>query len=146
MNVPYMSRPTVYASNGMVCSHSPLAASIGIKILSEGGNAFDAAIATAAMEAITVPGMCGFGGEVFAMFYDAKTGKTLGLTSTGIAPALATSDYFRSRGYDSMPIDGPLAVSPPGELAAYEYLNRQYGTISMSELLSYAIKLSLIHI
>lgn len=140
MNVPYMSRPTVYASNGMVCSHSPLAASIGIKILSEGGNAFDAAIATAAMEAITVPGMCGFGGEVFAMFYDAKTGKTLGLTSTGIAPALATSDYFRSRGYDSMPIDGPLAVSPPGELAAYEYLNHQYGTMSMSELLSYAIK------
>ena len=140
MNVPYMSRPTVYASNGMVCSHSPLAASIGIKILSEGGNAFDAAIATAAMEAITVPGMCGFGGEVFAMFYEAKTGKTLGLTSTGIAPALATSGYFRSRGYDSMPIDGPLAVSPPGELAAYEYLNRQYGTMSMSELLSYAIK------
>ena len=54
MNVPYASRPTVYSNNGIVCSTSPLAASAGIKVLADGGNAFDAALATAAVEAITV--------------------------------------------------------------------------------------------
>ena len=57
MNVPYASRPTVYSNNGIVCSTSPLAASAGIKVLADCGNAFYAALATAAVEAITVPGM-----------------------------------------------------------------------------------------
>ena len=140
MTIPYMSRPTVYAGNGMVCSTSPIAASTGIKVLSEGGNAFDAAVVTASVEAITVPGMCGFGGEVFAMYHDAKTGKTKGLASAGMAPTLATPEYFKAKGYSNMPIDGPLAVSPPGELAAYEYLNKHYGTIPLSVLMEPAIR------
>ena len=140
MNVPYASRPTVYSNNGIVCSTSPLAASAGIKVLADGGNAFDAALATAAVEAITVPGMCGFGGEVFAIFYDAKTGKTHGLTSTGIAPKQATPEYYTSRGYTEMPGIGPLAASPPGELAAYEYFNTNYGTMPLADLLQPAIK------
>ena len=93
----FKSRSTVYSNNGIVCSTSPQAASTGINILSSGGNAYDAAIAVAAVECVTIPGMCGFGGEVFSIFYDAKTGITRGLTSTVAAPKQATSEYFISK-------------------------------------------------
>ncbi|MCH2305115.1 MAG: gamma-glutamyltransferase [SAR202 cluster bacterium] len=135
----FKSRSTVYSNNGIVCSTSPQAASTGINILSSGGNAYDAAIAVAAVECVTIPGMCGFGGEVFSIFYDAKTGITRGLTSTGAAPKQATSEYFISKGFSSMPDTGPLSVSPPGELAAYKYINENYGTLKLADLIGPAI-------
>ncbi|MBN19157.1 MAG: gamma-glutamyltransferase [Chloroflexi bacterium] len=135
----FKSRSTVYSTNGIVCSTSPQAASTGINILSSGGNAFDAAIAVAAVECITIPGMCGFGGEVFSIFYNAKTGTTHGLTSTGAAPQKATSEYFMSKGFSSMPDIGPLSVSPPGELSAYKYINENLGTLKLADLISPAI-------
>jgi gamma-glutamyltranspeptidase/glutathione hydrolase len=139
METSYKSRSTTYSNNGMVCSTSPLAASAGMNVLANGGNAFDAAITVASVEAVTVPGMCGFGGEVFAIYHDASSGRTRGLTSTGIAPKKATISYFKSRGYDFIPADGPLAVSPPGEFAAYDYLNKTYGKIPLSSLIGPAI-------
>lgn len=139
MEISYKSRSTTYSQNGMVCSTSPLAASAGIQILANGGNAFDAAITVASVEAVTVPGMCGFGGEVFAIYHDASSGITRGLTSTGMAPRKATTSFFKSLGYDFIPADGPLAVSPPGELAAYDYINKKYGTIPLSSLIGPAI-------
>ena len=63
------SRSTVMSTGGMVCSVSPLAASTGLGVLADGGNAFDAALAVAAVEAVTLPSMCGLGGEVFAVMY-----------------------------------------------------------------------------
>jgi len=133
------TRSNVYSNNGIVCSTSPQAVSTGINILSSGGNAFDAAIAVASVECVTIPGMCGFGGEVFSIFYDAKTGTTHGLTSTGAAPKQATQEYFISKGFSSMPDIGPLSVSPPGELAAYKYINNNYGTMKLSDLIEPAI-------
>ena len=61
MAIPLVSRATVMSNRGIVASTSPLAASAGLRVLSQGGNAFDAAVATAAVEAVTVPGMCGIG-------------------------------------------------------------------------------------
>tara|TARA_B100001123_G_scaffold242898_1_gene271568 strand:- start:4995 stop:6620 length:1626 start_codon:yes stop_codon:yes gene_type:complete len=139
MTVPFVSRATVMSSRGVAASTSPLAASTGIRIMSEGGNAFDAAIAMAAAETVTVPSMCGLGGEVFAIFYEAKTGKVKGLTSTGVAPKGATPSFFRSKGYTHMPEDGPLAASPPGEVAAYQFFVDNLCTLPLERLLEPAI-------
>lgn len=139
MGVPYASRATVMTKGGIVSSTSPLAASTGLRVLAEGGNAFDAAIAVAATETVTVPAMCGIGGEVFALLYEAGTRKVTGITSTGPAPGRATPEFFRSRGYASMPNLGPLAVSPPGEVAAYQHINDTFGTRPLTKLLEPAI-------
>ena len=103
-----VSRSAVMTRKGVVCSSSPLAGSIGAQVLREGGNAADAAVAVAAAEAVTLPPMCGMGGEVFALFYEAKTGKMHGVSGGGRAPMGATREYFVERGYEKMPTDGPL--------------------------------------
>ena len=140
MTTSYGSRSSVMTTGGMVCSISPLAASAGVRVLAEGGNAFDAAIATAAVEAVTVTGWCGLGGEAFAILYQASTGKVVGLTSTGAAPKGATPAFYRSRGFTTMPGDGPLAVSPPGEVAAYQLISDSFGTWPLARLLEPAIQ------
>ena len=106
-----VSRSAVMTKKGVVCSSSPLAGAIGAQVLREGGNAADAAIAVAAAEAVTLPPMCGMGGEVFALFYEAKTGEIHGVSGGGRAPMGATREYFVERGYDKMPTDGPLVIS-----------------------------------
>ncbi|MDO8749999.1 MAG: gamma-glutamyltransferase [Dehalococcoidia bacterium] len=140
MATPYSSRSPVMTTGGMVCSTSPLAASAGVRVLAAGGNAFDAAVAVAAVESVTVPGLCGLGGEAFAILYQASTGKAVGLTSTGAAPRGATPAFYRSRGFNSIPQDGPLAVSPPGEVAAYQLINDTFGTWPLAKLLEPAIE------
>ena len=127
------------STRGIVCSPSPVAASTGLRILAGGGNAFDAAIAVAAAETVTLPSMCGIGGEVFAIMYQASTGKTYGLTSTGPAPQGATPEFYTSRGYDYVPFSGPLAPSPPGEVAAYQLIIDTFGTLPLGSLLEPAI-------
>ena len=134
-----VGRSTVYTKGGVVCSASPLAASAGIGVLNDGGNAFDAAIATAAVEAVTIPSACGLGGEPFVLMHDAKTGRLHGLSSSGNAPMAATRDYFVSRGYQKMPLVGPLAVAIPGEVAAYVGILERFGTMPLERLLEPAI-------
>ena len=77
LSSPYTSptRSAVLTTRGLVCSASPLAGAAGARVLREGGNAFDAAVATAAVETVTLPPMCGVGGEVFALLYEASSGK-----------------------------------------------------------------------
>ncbi|MBI2171909.1 MAG: gamma-glutamyltransferase [Chloroflexi bacterium] len=142
MTATYVSRAPVMTTGGLVCSTSPLAASIGVHVLADGGNAFDAAIATAAAEAVTVAPMCGFGGETFAIMYVARSQKVVGLTSTGPAPRAATPAFFRAKGYAHMPSEGPLAASPPGELNAYKYILANFGTRPLAKLLEPAIQLA----
>jgi gamma-glutamyltranspeptidase/glutathione hydrolase len=106
----------------------------------EGGNAFDAAIACAAVECVTMPARCGIGGEAFAILYDATSNKTYGLTSTGSAPDRAFPDTYKNMGYTFVPFSGPLSVSPPGEIAAYSQINETFGTMPLSKLLESAIE------
>ena len=132
-------RSTVYTTGGVVVSISPLAASAGVRVLADGGNAFDAAIATASVEAVTVPAGCGLGGEPFVIMYEAKTGRVYGLNGSGKAPMAATRDYFVSRGYSKMPLTGPLAAAIPGEVAGWEAILERFGTRPLSKLLESAI-------
>ena len=134
-----LSRSLVYGSRGIVCSNSPLAASAGVQIMKEGGNAFDAALAVAATEAVTLVPLCGMGGDSFILAYEAATGHLTGINSSGVAPTGATADYYRSRGYDTMPLDGPHAISVPGEVAAWEELHRRFCSMPFATLLDPAI-------
>lgn len=135
-----VGRGTVYTNRGMVCSISPLAASAGIGVLRDGGNAFDAAIATAAAECVTVPHSCGFGGETFALMYHAGTGRTYGISGSGKAPLAANRDLFIAGGHKFLPSEGPLAPSIPGEVDAYASILERFGTRSLDSLLQPAIR------
>lgn len=134
-----LSRQLVYSRRGMICSNSPLAASAGLKIFQEGGNAFDAALAVAAVETVTIVPACGLGGDSFMVLHDARTGKITGINSSGVAAAGATSAFYRAQGHRTMPLDGPHAVSVPGEVAAWELLHRQFCTKPLVQLLDSAI-------
>jgi gamma-glutamyltranspeptidase/glutathione hydrolase len=136
------SRSPVLTKNGMVCSASPLAGAVGAQVLREGGNAFDAAVATAAAEAVTLPMMCGIGGELFVLTYEAATGKLRGVSGGGRAPAGATRDYFVERGYTKMPADGPLCPSVPGEVDGWQTILDQFGTRDLASMIAPAIKLA----
>ena len=132
-------RNAVYTKGGVVSSLSPMAASTGVRVLAEGGNAFDAAIAMAAVEAVTIPMSCGIGGEPFVIMYEAKTGKVYGLNGSGQAPMAANRDYYVSRGYKTMPLYGPHSAAIPGEIDAYYVIQRNFGTMPVAKLLQYAI-------
>ncbi len=134
-----LSRHPVYGCRGMICSNSPLAASAGIKVLQDGGNAFDAALAVAATETVTIVSACGLGGDAFVLLYEATTGKITGVNSSGVAATGATADYYRERGYHTMPLHGPHAVSVPGEVAAWEAIHRQFCTKPWAQLLDSAV-------
>jgi len=123
----------------MVCSNSPLAASAGVKVLQGGGNAFDAALAVAATETVTIVPSCGVGGDSFVLLYEAATGKVTGVNSSGVAATGATADYYRAQGYRTMPLDGPHAVSVPGEVAAWDEVHRRFCSMPLDRLLETAV-------
>ena len=110
-----LSRELVYSSRGIVCSNSPLAASAGIRVMQEGGNAFDAALAVAAAEAVTLVPFCGMGGDSFILLYQASSGKVTEINSSGVAATGATAEYYRSLGYQTMPLEGPQSISVPDD-------------------------------
>src|SRR5918996_346429 len=134
-----LSRHLVYGCRGMICSNSPLAASAGLKILQEGGNAFDAALAVAATEAVTIVPACGLGGDAFILLYDAARGTITGINSSGVAATGATTGYYRARGHQTMPLDGPHAISVPGAVAAWEVVHRRFCTKPLAQILDSAI-------
>ena len=139
MAVQGVSRSPVLGQKGMVCSTSPLAASAGVRTLLKGGDAFDAAIAVAAAEAVTIPTSCGLGGDVFAIIHHAASGSVVGFNGSGGAASGATPEYFRSQGYTKMPLRGPHSISVPGEVDAWETIHKKFCSLPMKQLLSPAI-------
>ena len=133
------SRSLVHGRNGVVCSVSPLAATTGIKVLLDGGNAFDAAIAIAAVETVTLPSKCTLGADAFAVLYQASTQKLISINSSGAAPTGATTAYLSSKGYDRVPRDGPLSITVPGEVDAWAEVHQRFCTIPFDRLLEPAI-------
>ncbi len=130
--------------NGMVATHHPLATSAGLRILQQGGNAVDAANASAAVLAVVNPFMCGLGGVGgYALVYDAKTGKTEALDFIGNAPRSATADMFygdRLWDFSRLATDGYLAPVVPGILAGWAALHDRYGSMTWAQILAPAIE------
>src|SRR5436309_9181197 len=111
---PRSTRSVVMGSNGMVATSQPLASAAGLKVLQDGGNAVDAAIAAAAVLAVVEPTMNGVGGDLFAIVYDAKTRKLHALNASGRSGYAATPEAFAARQLTHVPSSGVYSVSVPG--------------------------------
>src|SRR5262245_14214465 len=123
-------RSVVMAPHGMVAASHPLAAQIGLDVLQKGGNAVDAAIATNAALGLMEPMMCGPGGDLYAVVWDAKAQKLYGLNASGRSPYQATRKLFADKGLSDIPDHGPLSWSVPGCVDGWDELRRRFGTIS----------------
>jgi len=131
------------ARNGMVAASQPLAAQAGLQVLKEGGNAIDAAVATAAVLNVVEPGSAGIGGDVFVIAWLAKEKKLVALNGSGRAPAGATPQHLAERGYrEHMPLHGIDSVTIPGAVDAWDALLKRAGTLTFKELLAPAAKLA----
>ncbi|MBE7514430.1 MAG: gamma-glutamyltransferase [Anaerolineales bacterium] len=132
-------RSMVVGRRGMVSTSNPLAANAGVMILRAGGNAADAAIAAAAVLAVTEPASTGIGGDCFALYYEAKTRQITALNGSGRAPRALTLDFMGREGFTAMPIHHPHAVSVPGTVAGWADLLARYGRMTLREVLAEAI-------
>ncbi len=129
---------SVIADNGVVATSQPLAAEVGLKILKHGGNAVDAALATAVALTVVEPTSNGIGGDVFAIVWDGQ--KLQGLNASGKSPALLRPDMVRESGHQTMPEEGWLPVTVPGAPAAWRDLHARYGSMPLETLFEPAIE------
>jgi len=130
------SRSEVLARNGIVATSQPLAAQAGLQILKGGGNAIDAAVATAAVLNVVEPESAGIGGDVFVIAWLAKEERLVALNGSGRAASGATPQHLAARGSTTeMPLSGIDAVTIPGAVDAWDVLLRRAGTLTFKELL-----------
>lgn len=122
----------------MVATSQPLAAQAGLDILKRGGNAIDAAIATAACLTVVEPTSNGIGGDAFALVW--INGKLHGLNSSGPAPKNISIDELKNKGYDEIPKFGVIPVTVPGAPAAWAELSKKFGRLSLEKALEPAVE------
>lgn len=123
----------------MVATSQPLAAQAGLDILKVGGNAADAAVATAAMLNVLQPTSTGIGGDCFVLYWDAKAKRVTALNGSGRAPAAASIDELRQLGYTRMPMFTAHTISVPGAVAGWSDLLSRHGRMSLADVLAPAI-------
>ena len=128
--------------NGVVSSGHQLASLAGVKILQDGGNAVDAALAAAFVSAVAKPETSGPGGDLFALVFMKKTGKVEALNSSGPAPAKASIEYFHGHGLKNIPQFGPLSIAVPGAVDGWLELHKKYGTKDLTRLTADAIRIA----
>jgi gamma-glutamyltranspeptidase/glutathione hydrolase len=136
---PVVGRSVVATTQGIVAASQPLAARAGVQILERGGNAIDAAIAANATIGLMEPTGNGLGGDLFIIYYEAKTGTVHGLNSSGWAPTGLTVDFLAAKGIKEMPQRGIFSVTVPGVAAGWHAMRERFGTKPFSELLAPAI-------
>ncbi|MHB8575792.1 MAG: gamma-glutamyltransferase [Dehalococcoidia bacterium] len=133
-------RPVTLARHGIVSTPHYLASAAGLQILQASGNAVDAAIAASAVLNVVYPILCGTGGDLFMLIYDAKSDGLYGLDAAGRTASAATLDFFRGRGYTAMPQRGPLTVSVPGCVDGWQLASDRFGRLGLARVLQPAIR------
>jgi gamma-glutamyltranspeptidase / glutathione hydrolase len=136
---PFTTRPEIEGTFGVVTSTHWIATAVGMSILEKGGNAFDAACATAFTLQVVEPHLNGPGGDVPVILFDVRKGHPEVICGQGPAPAGATIAHYRSLGLDMMPGTGLLAACVPGTFDTWMTLLRDYGTLPLEDVLSPAI-------
>jgi len=135
---PYTStRPVTFAPNGMVATSQPLAAQIGLDALKRGGNAIDAAVATAIAMTLLEPSSNGIGSDLFALVWDG--GKLHGLNGSGRAPQALNPQVIRDLGHDAIPAYGWLPITVPGAPRGWKDLHSRWGTLPFADLFAETI-------
>ena len=128
------ARSVVITKLGIVAASQALASQAGAQILARGGSAADAAIAANAVLGLVEPMMDGMGGDLFAIEWDAKTGKLAGLNSSGWAPARLTPELLEQKGFTHMPGQGIFSVTVPGCVRGWEALHKKFGKLPWADL------------
>lgn len=138
-SVPGQGRSMVVTKFGIVAAPQFLASQAGAHILEAGGNAIDAAIAANAVLGVVQPYANGIGGDLFALYYEAKTGKLYGLNASGWTPKALTIESLKARGVDQINPIGVETVDIPGAVAGWEALRSRFGSLSLARILAPAI-------
>jgi gamma-glutamyltranspeptidase/glutathione hydrolase len=136
---PFTTRPEIDGTFGVVASTHWIATAVGMGTLERGGNAFDAAVATAFTLQVVEPHLNGPGGDVPVLLYDARKGRPELICGQGPAPAGATIAHYKSLGLDMIPGTGLLAACIPGMFDSWMLLLRDYGTMKLADVLTPAI-------
>jgi gamma-glutamyltranspeptidase/glutathione hydrolase len=123
----------------MVSSGHYLASLAGIKVLQDGGNAVDAALAASFTLSVVTPETSGPGGDLFALVFMRKHGRVQALNASGPAPEKATIEFFREKGLSRIPTEGPLSIAVPGAVDGWTELHRKYGSLGLARLVSDAV-------
>ncbi|MGO4354819.1 gamma-glutamyltransferase family protein [Rhizobium sp. RAF36] len=135
----FTTRPEILGTFGVVTSTHWIASAVGMSILEKGGNAFDAAVATGFVLQIVEPHLCGPGGDMPAVLYSKKKDKVEVICAQGPAPAGATIEHYKSEGLKLIPGDGLLSTVIPGSFDGWMLMLRDYGTMSVRDVLEPAI-------
>ena len=133
------ARSMVVTRYGIVATSHVQASVAGAQILAHGGSAVDAAIAANAVLGVTEPMMNGMGGDLFAIYWEAKTGKLYGLNSSGWAPQGLTVEHLKAKGASQMPESGIDTVTVPGAVAGWNALHQRFGRLPWKNLFQPAI-------
>jgi gamma-glutamyltranspeptidase/glutathione hydrolase len=134
-------KPVLHGRNWMAITGKPLAATAGAMIFMKGGNAVDAACAMLGA-VCTMHDVLSWGGETQALIYNPKTGKVLGINALGVAPTGATVDFYKSKGYEYPPADGPLSAVTPGTPGGLITMLAEFGTLSLQDVLEPSLKMA----
>ena len=135
-------RSMTISRHGIVAAESPLAAQAGIAMLESGGNAIDAAVAANAMMGLVAPMSNGIGGDLFAIVFDAKSGKYYGLNASGWAPAGLSVEHLRGKGHRRMPQLGIHSVTVPGAVDGWNALLTRFGRKKLADVLAPSIRVA----
>jgi gamma-glutamyltranspeptidase/glutathione hydrolase len=135
----FATRSVVHARHGMVAAAHPLAVQIGVDVLQKGGSAVDAAIAVNAALGFLEPISCGIGGDLFAIVWDAKTGRLHGLNASGRAPRALTPDQVKPDADGTIPPRSFAAITVPGAVDGWFELHAKFGRLPMADVLGPAI-------
>ena len=135
----FTTRPQLAGTFGMVASTHWLASAAGMAVLEQGGNAFDAAVATGLVLQVVEPHMCGPAGEVPVIGFDARDGEVFVLNGQGPAPGAATIEAFGELGLDLVPGNGLLAACVPAAFGTWMLLLAAHGSLPLGEVIRYAI-------
>jgi gamma-glutamyltranspeptidase / glutathione hydrolase len=132
-------RSMIVTDRGVVATSHVLASQAGAEVLRRGGSAMDAAIASNAVLGVTEPMMNGMGGDLFLLYWEAKTGKLYGLNASGWAPKKLSVEFLKQQGVNSMPEEGIHSVTVPGAVDGWSQAHKKFGRLSWKELFSPAI-------
>jgi gamma-glutamyltranspeptidase/glutathione hydrolase len=132
-------RSIVVSRQGIAATSQVLASQTGAQILARGGSAVDAAIAANAVLGVTEPMMTGLGGDLFVMYWDAKTGKLTGLNASGPAPRALSPAFLAQHYIKSMPTNGIHSVTVPGAVEGWYRMHQRFGKLPWKDLFRDAI-------
>jgi gamma-glutamyltranspeptidase/glutathione hydrolase len=138
----FTTRPVITGRKGVVSAGHYLAAAAGMEIMRAGGNAIDAGVAMGFCLAVLEPHLNGIGGESPILIHHAKSGRTVAVSGQGVAPQAATINWFRSQDISLIPGDGLLPATVPSQVSNWMTTLAEFGTLSLSAVLSPAIELA----